>query len=122
VREAILYLSGFRQRSFYGQDYSLKQNISVADLSTRVNRVRVSEKAVIKSQLNRNNVITFNGKARFVDPHSLEIEGNGRSEVLTGGRVLIACGTRAARTPGIPFGKHVLDADQVGQIDTFLVN
>jgi NAD(P) transhydrogenase len=117
VREAILYLSGFRQRSFYGQDYSLKQNISVADLSTRVNRVRVSEKAVIKSQLNRNNVITFNGKARFVDPHSLEIEGNGRSEILTGGRVLIACGTRAARTPGIPFGKHVLDADQVGQIE-----
>lgn len=29
--------------------------------------------------------------------------------------VLIACGTRAARPPGIPFGNGVMDADQVGQ-------
>ena len=71
----------------------------------------------IKSQLNRNGVTTFKGKARFVDPYSLEIEGNGRSEILTAGRVLIACGTRAARAPEIPFGKSVLDADQVGQIE-----
>ena len=117
VREAILYLTGFRQRAFYGQDYSVKQDISVADLSARVSRVRANERAVIKSQLNRNNVTTFNGKARFVDPYSLEIEGNGRSEILTASRVLIACGTRAARAPEIPFGKSVLDADQVGQIE-----
>jgi NAD(P) transhydrogenase len=82
-----------------------------------VSRVRAIEKVVIKSQLNRNGVTTFKGKARFVDPYSLEIEGNGRSEILTAGRVLIACGTRAARAPEIPFGKSVLDADQVGQIE-----
>jgi len=29
LREAILYLSGFRQRSFYGKDYTVKQTISV---------------------------------------------------------------------------------------------
>jgi NAD(P) transhydrogenase len=27
LREAALYLSGFHQRAFYGQDYALKENI-----------------------------------------------------------------------------------------------
>src|SRR5215469_2710300 len=36
LREAVLYLTGFRQRSFYGRDYVLKEDISVQDLSFRV--------------------------------------------------------------------------------------
>jgi NAD(P) transhydrogenase len=117
AREAILYLTGFRQRAFYGRDYTLKADIAVADLAARVNTVTTREIAVIKAQLNRNGVTTFSGTARFIDPHSLEIEGSGGSEVLKADRVLIACGTRAARVPEIPFGKQVLDADQVGQVE-----
>ena len=30
VREAILYLTGFRQRAFYGQDYSVKSRTSLS--------------------------------------------------------------------------------------------
>src|SRR5262245_41171653 len=33
LRESILYLSGYRQRAFYGRDYSLKDEISVGDLT-----------------------------------------------------------------------------------------
>ena len=32
LREAILYLSGFQQRTFYGRDYCLKDQIAVQDL------------------------------------------------------------------------------------------
>ena len=36
LREGILYLTGFRQRTFYGRDYTLKSDIVVSDLATRI--------------------------------------------------------------------------------------
>src|SRR6266404_6458605 len=36
LREAVLYLTGCRQRAFYGRDYKLKQAIRIADLMERV--------------------------------------------------------------------------------------
>src|SRR4051812_18647790 len=39
LREAALYLSGFQQRTFYGQDYALKEKIAVSDLTFRVQKV-----------------------------------------------------------------------------------
>src|SRR5262250_1388315 len=56
LREAILYLTGFRQRAFYGQDYVLKEDISVQDLSFRVQTLIARETAVVRSQLGRNHV------------------------------------------------------------------
>src|SRR5437868_14800033 len=38
MREAILYLSGYRVRSFYGRDYNLKDRITMQDLTFRVQR------------------------------------------------------------------------------------
>ena len=43
LREAILYLSGFQQRSFYGRDYSLKDSIAMSDLSFRSEERRVGK-------------------------------------------------------------------------------
>ncbi|HEY6065495.1 MAG TPA: FAD-dependent oxidoreductase, partial [Thermoanaerobaculia bacterium] len=56
LREAILYLSGFRERSFYGRDYSVKDEISVQDLGFRVQTVMAREVEVIRAQLKRNRV------------------------------------------------------------------
>src|SRR5215467_12604295 len=53
LREAVLYLTGFRQRSFYGRDYVLKQDISVQDLSFRVQTLIAREAAVVRSQFSR---------------------------------------------------------------------
>src|SRR5499427_10175713 len=53
LREAILYLSGFRQRSFYGRDYTVKDEISVADLTQRVRAVMAREMEVVRAQLKR---------------------------------------------------------------------
>ena len=39
LREAILYLSGFREKSFYGKDYAVNKEITVADLAFRVQKV-----------------------------------------------------------------------------------
>src|SRR5580765_7314775 len=76
LREAILYLSGFQQRSFYGRDYSLKDSIAVSDLGLRINSVMAREMEIVRAQLKRNGVSTFNGSARFVDPHTVEVESS----------------------------------------------
>src|SRR5687768_7732861 len=39
LREAVLHLSGFRERSLYGASYTVKQNITLADLLFRTDRV-----------------------------------------------------------------------------------
>src|SRR6185436_3521085 len=45
----------------------------------------------------------------------LEVEGGQRTQTVETDYVLVACGTRAARPPEIPFGGAVMDADQLGQ-------
>src|SRR5262245_20193377 len=75
LREAILYFTGLRQRAFYGQEYRLKEHITVADLRTRVQAVVEREVGVVADQLQRNGIVLIRGTARFRDAHTLEIEG-----------------------------------------------
>src|SRR5882724_3608981 len=90
LREAVLYLTGYRQRAFYGRDYKLKQEISVADLRVRVNTVIEREMAVIKEQLGKNGITTIGGTTRFTDPHTLEVEGEDGAQIFEADNVLIA--------------------------------
>jgi NAD(P) transhydrogenase len=119
LREAILYLTGFRQRAFYGQDYVLKADISAGDLESRVATVVVREMAIIKEQLRKNGARTIAGTGRFVDPHTVEVQGGGVTQVLKADYVLIACGTRPARAQDMTFdGERIFDADQLAKLTT----
>src|SRR5450631_1400544 len=50
-REAVLYLSGWRERSFYGESYAVKRNITMTDLVMRCNQVIAHELDVIQRQM-----------------------------------------------------------------------
>ena len=114
LREAILHLTGFTQRTFYGQDYSLKENISIQDLTSRVNMIVSREAEVIRAQLKRNGVALFEGVTRFTGAHSLEMEGQDGAKAVRSAHITIACGTRPAHSPEIPFdSKRILDTDQI---------
>ena len=114
MREAILYLSGYRVRSFYGRDYNLKDRITMQDLTFRVQAMITRECEVIRAQLHRNQVQVYEGAARFVDPHTVEVDNGSEITQLRGERILIACGTRPAHKPDIPLdGKRAFDSDQV---------
>jgi NAD(P) transhydrogenase len=114
MREAILYLSGIRQRSFYGGDYRVKEDISATDLAHRVDIVLQREIDVVKAQLKRNGVTTINGMARFVDAHTIDIEGAEGPSTITADTILIACGTRPAESEKIVTdGKRVFNSDQL---------
>ena len=117
LREAVLYLTGFRQRSFYGQDYVVKDNISKADLGFRIQTVVERETNVINQQLRRNGIAVLSGTAHFRNPHTLEVVQNGDSRLIEADNVLIACGTRAARNPEIPFdGKRIVTCDELRDV------
>jgi NAD(P) transhydrogenase len=114
LREAVLYLSGFRQRTFYGRGYVLKDRIAMSDLVFRAQAVMVREIEVIKAQLRRNYVTTVEGTARFTDPHTIEVISDDGSQLLRGHHILVACGTRPAHSADIPIdGKRIFDSDQV---------
>ncbi len=120
LREAILYLSGFRERSFYGRDYAVKHDISISDLAFRVQAVLGREVEIIRAQLQRNRVDLVPGTARFLDPHTVEVQAMAGTDRLTADHFLIACGTRPAHSPTVPLdGRRVIDSDQLMQAERF---
>src|SRR5438046_758530 len=73
LREAVLYLSGYRERGLYGASYTVKQNISMGDLLFRTDHVISHEIDVTRHQLLRNRVELFAAEASFVDPHTIRL-------------------------------------------------
>lgn len=117
LREAILYLSGFRQRTFYGRGYVVKDRIEMADLVFRATAVMTREVDVIKAQLRRNDITSFEGDARFKDPHTIEIHSQDGVQLVRGEQIMIACGTRPAHSDDIPIdGQRIFDSDQVNSL------
>lgn len=118
VREAIFQLTGNAVKSFYGNSYRGNRDISLHDLSFRVQSIVARETEVIRSQLKRNGVLIFQGTAQFADPHTIDVHGDAENSVIRGDHILIACGTRPARSPDIPFdGKRIVDTDEINNLD-----
>src|SRR5579872_5782933 len=116
MREAVLYFSGIRQRVFYGRSYAVKDHIAMQDLTFRVQGMVQRETEIIKAQLLRNHIDIFEGEARFLDPHTIEVACDTIQQV-TGDHVLVACGTRPAHSDDIPIdGKRIFDSDQLPEL------
>jgi len=115
IREAILYLTGLNQRSIYGQDYRLKDQISVEDISLRVRQVVERERNIIRDQLLRNRVALHGGTATLVDANTVSVVGpDGARRAFTAAFVVIASGSEPAHPPEIDFnGSSVLDSDDI---------
>src|SRR5919107_2111943 len=77
IREAVLHLTGLRERSVYGEGYTVKQDITMSDLLYRCRHVVRTEVDVIRNQMARNNVAMFFGTASFVDPHTVRLDRDG---------------------------------------------
>ena len=111
LREAVLYLTGFRQRTLYGAEYRLKKTITIEDLAFRANHIIKNEIEIVQNQMARNRIDLIFGEARFIDPHRLLIQRAGTSTEHHAHVIVIAVGTEPARPAEIPF-------DDVTIIDT----
>src|SRR6202167_1819618 len=79
MREAVLHLSGFYTKNFFGANRAATENITMADLNFRVQRVVENEVGVIQDQLKRNGVDVIRGFAKFIGSHRLRVENGNRS-------------------------------------------
>ena len=115
LRETVLNLSGWRERSFYGLAYRVKKEISAADLLKRLHITLNHEVEVLEHQFARNGVMTLRGAARFVSPEEIEVTGDlGETMRYGADRFILAVGTRPYRPEHVPFdGDCVLDSDEI---------
>jgi NAD(P) transhydrogenase len=112
LREAVMFLSGFRQRNLYGASYRVKKDITFEDLAQRCDHVVKAEQEVIQSQLIRNSVDFIVGVASFVDPHRIAIKQESEANEHTADFIVVACGTEPSRPADIPFdGESIIDSD-----------
>ncbi len=112
LREAVMFLSGFRQRNLYGASYRVKKDITFEDLAQRCDHVVKAEQEIIQNQLIRNSVDFIIGTASVIDPHRIAIKQDSESNEHTADYIVIAVGTEAARPAEIPFdGETVIDSD-----------
>ena len=114
LRETVLNLSGWRERSFYGRSYRAKEEIAAEDLRARLHMTLDYEVDVLEHQFNRNHVETLNGIARFTSAHEIEVATDaGKVKPLTADKFLIATGTRTHRPDNVPFnGTTIVDSDE----------
>ena len=140
-REAVLYLTGYRQRGFYGKGFIRRDEFSSVDILDRVTKVEDWETQTILDQLQRNRIHCIQGTARFLDSKNIEVtgekgadvngaDGNGlvklgadgdsNSHVIYAENTLVCCGTRPARNDLYPFSSPlVFDADRILQRETW---
>jgi NAD(P) transhydrogenase len=118
VRAAIFQLTGAAVRALYGNGYRARGDISLQDVAFRVKAIVARETEVIRAQLKRNGVTTYEGSAQFLDPHTVQIQGQDAIVTLKGEHILVACGTRPALGPGIPFDNHrIVDTDHFSDLE-----
>jgi NAD(P) transhydrogenase len=116
LREAVMHLSGYRERSIYGASYRVKQDISMADLLVRTDNVIAHELDVSRHQLQRNGVELLQAEASFVDPNTVRLsglDGHGHWDV-TADNIIIAVGTQTTRDEKVDFdGQRIFTSDDI---------
>jgi NAD(P) transhydrogenase len=112
LREAVLFLSGFRQRNLYGASYRVKKEITFQDLLFKCDHVVKAEQEVVQNQLIRNHVDYIAGDASFIASHRLSIKKDSETDEHTADFIIVAVGTEPSRPPEIPFDdKSIIDSE-----------
>ena len=116
LREAVMYLTGYRERGIYGESYAVKDDITMGDLMIRTNHVMQQKTDTLRHQLLRNRVELITADASFIDRHTLalaSVDGRG-SRPITTDKVVVAVGTSAAKPDWTNVdGKRILLSDDI---------
>lgn len=115
-KEAVVFLSGYRQRAVYGAAFRVKSDVSMSDLTFRCNWTMESEIEIVKHQLQRNHVDILHGHARFIDANMVEISSlaTGSTIKRTAEKFIIAVGAQPHRPPNVDFNNtSIFDSDNI---------
>lgn len=119
LREAILDLTGYHDRSFYGQQ-DKESKVTIGDLNFRLNKVLEDEHTMISRQFKKNGVRLLKGSARFENPNQLIVvdqEFRLRYQI-SADYTLIASGSEPRHPIDVPFdGEVILDSTRLLSIN-----
>lgn len=109
LREAILDLTRFNERNFYGKHIETEE-VTIKDLDTRLNKVIDEERNLVNRQFRKNGIRLIQGTASFESPHTLIVkdhEGNITHRIQSK-YFLIATGSNPRNPPDVPFDNDVI--------------
>lgn len=118
LREAIIDLSRYNERSFYGS--SCLSNITIQDLNYRQSTVLENERRVLLRQYEKNQIQFLRGSARFLSTRELVIfdDAGKMSYSIEAEKILIATGSEPRNPLHVPFDDTViLDSTRLLSID-----
>ena len=109
LREAIIDLTRFHERSFYAFDYHLG-DITIGALNNRLNKVVEEEKNMIYRQFKKNNIRLLTGSARFENPHMLILVDPDYRLLfqIQSTSFIIATGSKPRNPNNVPFDTEVI--------------
>src|SRR5207248_1029853 len=115
MREAALYLTGFKRRDTYEVGIDITREIAAARLRRRTDELVEMMTASAAENLRRHKVDLLHGVASLGPDRSVVVEeedGNAR-RTLTAEVIIVATGSRPFHPPGVPFDDpDVLDSDE----------
>lgn len=119
LREAILDLTDFHERSFYGMNRTIRE-ISINDLNFRLNIVLDEQRKMLMRQFEKNNIRLIHGLTRFQDKnHVIVLEESQAIECrIMADYFLIATGSKPRNPTNVPFdNEKILDSTRLLSID-----
>lgn len=119
LREAALYVTGFRQRDVYGVGIDLEPHAALARLESRMEAVVRAMTEAVAANIARHGIDLVQGTARLVPGGIVEVSTpDGGMHTLQGNIILIATGSRPFHPPGVPFDDpDVRDSETVLHLD-----
>ena len=115
LRDAALYVTGFRERDIYGLGMNAAPEIDIGVIRRRTWSVCESLQRITAENIAKNNVDYIQGAARLASAGSVVVSGpNGSEQAFRAKVVLIATGSRPSKPPNIPFDiPGVCDTDTI---------
>jgi NAD(P) transhydrogenase len=120
LREAIIDLTRFNERSFYGHEIEMHE-VTINDLNKRLNKVIEEERNMVYRQFKKNGIRLIKGTARFETPHLLIIVDQDYRLLfqLKANFFVIATGSKPRNPNNVPFDDEViLDSTRLLGLET----
>ena len=114
LRETALYLSGYHARELYGVGMELDRGATLPRLMSRKNAIAAAEARSFRQNFAKHQVRYFQGRGRFVDPHTIAVTSSAGELQISGDFVLICTGSRPHRPADIDFADDwIHDSDEI---------
>lgn len=119
LREAILDLTDFYKRSFYGKNCPLKE-VSINDLNYRLKFILEEQRKILLRQFEKNHIQVIQGIACFKSAYHVDVLDLDKNSVchVKGQCFLIATGSSPRNPNFVPFdNQKILDSTRLLSID-----